>query len=420
MKKNITINLLGRLYQIDEDAYQLLQSYMEALRNYFRNQESGEEIVDDIEARIAELFDELKASGTEAISIENVQDIMQRIGNPEQMTGDSEAGADGQNGGGEAASGTASDAGEKSEFKEKMEAFSEKLSNAVTGKKKLYRDPSNKMLSGLLAGMANYFGGDVTFWRVGYVLLIVLCHGFISVLEEHLFFSIWPLSHLPLFLILAYIVLSIIVPSAQTPEDKLKMQGKQVNPQNLAEVMTEESKAAAAPPAHGSAAGGCLSAGLKIFGILMGVLLMIPLTFVIVVLILFVCSSGGESFLSLLDLTNEPGGLLVSAHKEMVFFLIVAGLAFFLIPLYCIIHAILSSSSKTKPMGIWQRMLWLLTWMLSLGTIIACSIMLNNLSVKYYFNSGYSDDDGWDDTDSIEVVEQAPDTLMVETDSVAP
>ena len=76
MKKNIQINLCGRLYQIDEDAYELLSHYTETLRNYFMKQEGGSEIADDIEQRIAELFDELMGNGTQAITIENVQSII--------------------------------------------------------------------------------------------------------------------------------------------------------------------------------------------------------------------------------------------------------------------------------------------------------------------------------------------------------
>ena len=94
MKKNITINLCGRLFNIDEDAYELLHNYMETLRNYFKRQEGGEEIADDIEERIAELLDELKASGVEAVNIDHVKDIINRVGQPEQMEGDAES-ADG-------------------------------------------------------------------------------------------------------------------------------------------------------------------------------------------------------------------------------------------------------------------------------------------------------------------------------------
>ena len=85
MKKNITINLCGRLFAIDEDAYELLSTYEQSLRNYFRQREGGEEIAEDIEARIAELFDELKQNGTEAITIEHVREIIHRIGRPDEM-----------------------------------------------------------------------------------------------------------------------------------------------------------------------------------------------------------------------------------------------------------------------------------------------------------------------------------------------
>ena len=82
MKKNITINLFGSLYAIDEDAYELLNQYQNNMRRYFSRKEGGEEIAEDIERRIAELFDELKASGVEAITIEHVRDIISRMGNP--------------------------------------------------------------------------------------------------------------------------------------------------------------------------------------------------------------------------------------------------------------------------------------------------------------------------------------------------
>ena len=88
MKKNITINLCGRLFQIDEDAYDMLQNYIESLRSHFGRQTGGDEIVNDIEERVAELFDELKAKGTEAITIDHVKDIITRIGKPEELAGE--------------------------------------------------------------------------------------------------------------------------------------------------------------------------------------------------------------------------------------------------------------------------------------------------------------------------------------------
>ena len=92
MKKNITINLFGQLYAIDEDAVKLLEQYLENMKRYFSRQDGGDEIADDIEHRVAELFAEMKANGVEAISIEHVQDIIHRIGNPEDMGADEEGG----------------------------------------------------------------------------------------------------------------------------------------------------------------------------------------------------------------------------------------------------------------------------------------------------------------------------------------
>ena len=85
MKKNITINLYGSLYAIDEDAYELLKRYEDNLRAYFSRQADGQEIADDIERRVADLFEELKAQGVEAITIEHVQDIITRLGKPEEV-----------------------------------------------------------------------------------------------------------------------------------------------------------------------------------------------------------------------------------------------------------------------------------------------------------------------------------------------
>lgn len=94
MKKNITINMQGRLYAIDEDAYNLLKQYEDSLRNYFANKEGGHEIVDDIEARIAELFDEVVARGKVAIDINDVENIVTRMGAPRDMDEPQDEGAD--------------------------------------------------------------------------------------------------------------------------------------------------------------------------------------------------------------------------------------------------------------------------------------------------------------------------------------
>ena len=82
MKKNISVNIFGTLYPIDEDAYDLLLKYNENMRRYYSRMEDGEEIADDIEHRVAELLSELRSQGVMAITIDHVKQIIERIGDP--------------------------------------------------------------------------------------------------------------------------------------------------------------------------------------------------------------------------------------------------------------------------------------------------------------------------------------------------
>lgn len=85
MKKTLTVNLGGTVYHIDEDAYVLLDNYLNNLRYYFRREEGAEEIVRDIENRIGELFDEYLRNGQQVITVENVEAVIERMGKPEQL-----------------------------------------------------------------------------------------------------------------------------------------------------------------------------------------------------------------------------------------------------------------------------------------------------------------------------------------------
>ena len=223
MKKNITINLFGSLYAIDEDAYELLNQYQNNMRRYFSRKEGGEEIAEDIERRIAELFDELKASGVEAITIEHVRDIISRIGNPEEMDGtETEATAD-----------ETDDAPKESERKENVH-------------KKLFRNPDDKMLGGVTSGLACYFGIDPLWLRLLMILFAWFSFG---------------------TTIIIYLILWVIVPEAWTPEDRLRMQGRPVNMENLRdEIMDGARKAGqyASAPKTQKTVRGCLTVLLDI------------------------------------------------------------------------------------------------------------------------------------------------------------
>ncbi len=219
MKKNITINLFGSLYAIDEDACQLLEKYLDNMKAYFAKREGGDEIADDIEHRVAEILSDLKAEGTEAISIEHVQDIIRRIGNPEQMD---EAAPDAPQPD-EAQSGEAHD-GAAPEPPAPPAADEKKRRKERFADRKLYRDPDDKILGGVMSGLCKYFGGnDPLPWRI---IFLLLCLASFSTMG------------------IVYLVAWAIIPQADTAEERLRMQGRPVNPSTLNEEIMKQAEAA--------------------------------------------------------------------------------------------------------------------------------------------------------------------------------
>ena len=89
MKKTLTINLNGIVFHIDEDAYQILQNYLNEVDKQFHSEEDRE-ILKDIEARIAELFSEKLQNGKNVIEEVDVKEVMEVLGHPDQFAGEDE------------------------------------------------------------------------------------------------------------------------------------------------------------------------------------------------------------------------------------------------------------------------------------------------------------------------------------------
>ncbi len=85
MKKTLSINLNGRVFNIDEDAYELLDNYLRNLKSHFRKEPDSAEIIQDFESRIEELFQERIRLGYDVITIEQVETIIERMGKPEDF-----------------------------------------------------------------------------------------------------------------------------------------------------------------------------------------------------------------------------------------------------------------------------------------------------------------------------------------------
>ncbi len=151
MKKVININFQGRVVPIEEIAYDILKQYVESLRRYFANEEGRDEIINDIESRIAELFAETLKKGSTCITDEDVNNIIKSMGRPEDFD-DEEAKVHSQLGG-----------NPTNETNYTKETFS-------FSSRRLYRDENNKVLGGVCSGIANYFGIDPLIVRILAVL----------------------------------------------------------------------------------------------------------------------------------------------------------------------------------------------------------------------------------------------------------
>lgn len=150
MKQVININFQGRVVPIEVSAFELLKSYTDSLARYFANEEGKDEIINDIESRIGELFQERLKKGATCITDEDVNAIIKNMGRPEEFAGDEEK--------------VASGLGSESSSKSSSESYNTHA--GTTTQKRLYRDENNKVLGGVCGGLANYFGTDPIIIRV--------------------------------------------------------------------------------------------------------------------------------------------------------------------------------------------------------------------------------------------------------------
>ncbi|MDB5202212.1 MAG: PspC protein [Ferruginibacter sp.] len=153
MKQVININFQGRVVPIEVTAFDTLKNYTESLSRYFANEEGKEEIINDIESRIGELFQERLKEGATCITEDDVNAIIKSMGRPEDF--ETEGGTESSN---------SSTAGQQSA------PFN---TYTATGNKRLFRDENDKVIGGVCSGLANYFGIDVVVVRIVFVVLAI-------------------------------------------------------------------------------------------------------------------------------------------------------------------------------------------------------------------------------------------------------
>ena len=369
MKKNISINICGTIYAIDEDAYQLLENYLQSMKNYFRNEEGGDEIADDIEHRVAELLWEYKEKGMTAVNIETIKEIINKVGNPADIDDGNQQTS--QNA-------TEGQVNENffSSFGDETSLFGKMKKNVQS--RRFYRNADNKMLGGICSGMAEYFGvGDVTFWRLGILILAIVCSGInvsLSFLPDILCFLI----SLPIPLI--YLFIWIVVPEARTPEDRLRMQGRDINPENIREQVVSDSegnKKVVETTRNGAA--GCLKALLVCFLLL----LMLPF-FIAFFAILFAMFVVGEVIFGGASVAASLFPKLVwmfdpiTSCGPMLWTGLIASLIVVCLSIFGLVR--LFKSNRTS-LPAWATVTMIITWLLALCVAIG-SFVITSMKVS--------------------------------------
>lgn len=150
MKKIININLSGRVIPIEDSAYEKLQSYIESLRRYFANEEGRDEIINDIESRIAELMSDKVRKGANAITDADIDEIVASMGRPEDFDAETID--------------TTSGSGQQNTQQEYSRSESRRA-------KRLYRDSSDKFVGGVCSGIAIYLNTDPAIVRILFAII---------------------------------------------------------------------------------------------------------------------------------------------------------------------------------------------------------------------------------------------------------
>ena len=285
MNKVININFQGRILPIEEMAYETLKQYIESLRSYFANEEGRDEIINDIECRIAELCEDRLKKGTVCIAVGDIDLIIASIGRPadfeaqdgfEASTSQSQQNNH-QNTSGNNNSNFYRDGNRpkrlyRDEQNKVLGGVCSGIANyfviepwivrilwlfliglnvlayiilwiavpstsvKVVGgvRKRLFRDIDNKVIGGVAAGLSKYFGIQV--WIVRILFLIPFIRFVVNFKHMHLF-QFWDAPDFPNFLditfspgaVFIYIVLWLVLPEAKTSADKLEMVGEKVD-----------------------------------------------------------------------------------------------------------------------------------------------------------------------------------------------
>lgn len=356
MKKTLTVNLGGTVFHIDEDAYQLLDKYLSNLRIHFRKEEGSEEIMNDFEMRISELFGERVRLGHEVITLEHVEEVINRMGKPEEIFDDEEP--------------------EEEKENAKKHVFQEQV---IPGKKKLMRDPDNRIIGGVASGIAAYMGWDVTAVRLAMILLLFI-----------------PFVH---WMAMLYIILWLVMPLARTAADRLIMRGKSVTLETIGQTVTSGFEKVSSnvndyissdkPRSFFQKLADLFVAVfgflLKFLAIVAAIIMFPPLLIVVFVLLIVTAALIGGGAGVLYHLSPFGMDLYSGAPIYMVVIGCIGTILLIGIPAIALLYGICGPIFKLKPLPVPARWTLLILWIVAL---ITCGIYAFHVYPEIWSNIG--------------------------------
>ena len=202
MDKTKNISLGGFSFLIEENAYTALSQYLAEVRQHLQHNSDRDEIIFDVEQRMAELLKD-RTANREVIMHQDVLYLIEVLGKPEQYVEDEEA-------------------------DKATNAAPEASAKAFSANKPLYRDIDDRKIGGVLSGLAHYFNISPTMLRIAFTVIFTL---FFMIVDWRWLF---PFNFISWAMLALYILFWIIVPAALTTAQKLEMQGAAVTLDSLA------------------------------------------------------------------------------------------------------------------------------------------------------------------------------------------
>lgn len=339
MNKTVNINIGGLFFHIDEDAYQKLSKYFDAIKRSLSNSSGKEEIMKDIEMRVAELFTERQKSDKHVINTKDVEEVVTIMGQPEDYRIDDVA--------------------------EEAKPFN----YVSTSRKKLYRDKERGSIAGVCTGLGHYFGVDSAWIKIAFLATAFAGFG---------------------FGIVVYLILWIALPEALTTSEKLEMRGEPVTISTIEKKVRAEfdsvsdkiknanydelgNRVKHGAETVGDKLGGVFTSVFEAFAKAIGVLIIIfsslTLFGVFITSIVAIFSSSLPQN-TLINHFRTPLGLETPLWIQGILFLLTLGIPFF----FLLILGLKLVVTNYKSIGTVAKYTLLAVWIIAVGILISLGI----------------------------------------------